>query len=63
MSIDVPVEHFNVAVAYYSPFHIPREEHLELFRCIYGWLKSGGYLLTMFNRFSQEAYTEDEPSV
>ena len=40
-------------------FHIPREEHRELFRRIYRWLKTGGYLLCTLTRFGEEGYTED----
>ena len=51
---------FNGAVAFYSVFHIPREEHPELFRRVYDWLQSGGYLLCTLTGFGEEAYTEDD---
>ena len=51
---------FNGAVAFYSVFHIPREEHPELFRRVYDWLQPGGYLLCTLTGFGEEAYTEDD---
>jgi len=59
MSVDFPPSSFDGAVAFYSVFHLPREEHPELFRRIYDWLKPGGYLLCTLTRSSEEAYTED----
>ena len=60
MSVEFPPSSFNGAVAFYSVFHLPREEHPELFRRIYDWLQPGGYLLCTLTRFSEEAYTEDD---
>ncbi|MCZ6615553.1 MAG: methyltransferase domain-containing protein, partial [Chloroflexi bacterium] len=60
MSVEFPASSFNGAVAFYSVFHLPREEHPELFRRIYDWLKPGGYLLCTLSRLSEEAYTEDD---
>ena len=60
MSVEFPPSSFNGAVAFYSVFHLPREEHQELFRRIYDWLLPGGYLLCTLTRFSEEAYTEDD---
>lgn len=33
---------FDVIVASWSLMHIPRKEHLNMFKKIYGWLKGGG---------------------
>ena len=60
MSVEFPPSSFNGTVAFYSIFHLPREEHTELFRRIYDWLKPGGYLLWTLTRFRAEAYTEDD---
>ena len=60
MSVEFPLSSFDGAVAFYSIFHLPREEHPELFRRIYDWLQIGGYLLCTLNRFRDEAYTEDD---
>ena len=60
MSVDFPPSSFNGAVAFYSVFHLPREEQPALFRRIYDWLQPGGYLLCTLTRLSEEAYTEDD---
>ena len=60
MSVEFSPSSFNGAVAFYSVFHIPREEHPELFRRIYDWLKPGGYLLCTLARSREAAYTEDD---
>lgn len=39
MLVEFPPSSFNGAVAFYSIFHLPREEHAELFRRIYRRLK------------------------
>ena len=60
MAVDFPSSSFNGVVAFYSVFHLPREEHPELFRRIYDWLQPGGYLLCTLARSSEAAYTEDD---
>ena len=60
MSVEFPPYYFDAAVAYYSIFHLPREEHPELIRRIYTWLKPGGYLLATLTWFSEAPYTEDD---
>ena len=60
MSVDFPPSSFNGAVAFYSVFHLPREEQPALVRRIYDWLQRGGYLLCTLTRLSEEAYTEDD---
>jgi ubiquinone/menaquinone biosynthesis C-methylase UbiE len=60
MSVEFPPASFNAAVAIYSIFHLPREEHPELFRRIYCWLQPGGYLLCTLSRSNEGAYTEDD---
>jgi SAM-dependent methyltransferase len=60
MTVDFPTSSFNAVVAFYSVFHIPREEHPDLFRRIYAWLEPGGYLLCTLSRSSEEGYTEDD---
>ncbi len=60
MSAEFPPSSFNGAVAFYSVFHLPRQEHPELFRRIYDWLKPGGYLLCTLTGSSEAAYTEDD---
>lgn len=59
MSVEFPPSYFDAAVAFYSIFHLPREEHPELLRRIYGWLKPGGYLLATLSYLNEAPYTED----
>lgn len=60
MSVTFPPSSFDAVVAFYTIFHLPREEHPELLRRIYGWLKPGGYLLATVTPFAEAAYTEDD---
>ena len=59
MAVEFSPSSFDAAVAFYSIFHLPREEHRKLFRRIYSWLKPGGHLLCSLTRSSEEPYTED----
>ena len=43
--MDFSENSFDVAVSFYAIFHIPRQEHLDLFKNIYRLLKPGGYFL------------------
>ena len=45
MSVEFDEESFDAVVAFYSIFHLPREEHRGLFERIYRWLRPGGYFL------------------
>jgi cyclopropane fatty-acyl-phospholipid synthase-like methyltransferase len=60
MSFNFPLADFDAIVAFYSIFHLPREEQLELFRRIYKWLKPNGYLLATVSSFAETPYTEDD---
>lgn len=60
LSVDFPPASFDAATAFYSIFHLPREEHPELLRRIRGWLMPGGYLLATLSARSEDAYTEDD---
>lgn len=46
-ALDVPDCQFMAVTAYYSIIHLPREGQPELFRKIAGWLRPGGYLVTV----------------
>ena len=59
-SIEFADSTFDAVVAFYSIFHIPREEQSRLFRRIRGWLKPGGYLMCTLSRGSETGYTEDD---
>ena len=60
MALEFPPALFDAVVAFYSIFHLPREEHAELLRRIYTWLKPGGYLLATVTQEAEAAYTEDD---
>ncbi|MBN2075196.1 MAG: class I SAM-dependent methyltransferase [Dehalococcoidales bacterium] len=60
MSVELPPSHFHAVVSYYTVFHIPREEHPELFRKIHRWLMPGGYLLASVALDNEADYTEDD---
>lgn len=60
MALEFPPAMFDAVVAFYSLFHLPREEHPELLRRIHTWLKPGGYLLATVTQVAEEAYTEDD---
>ena len=59
MSVSLPPLSFDAAVSFYSVFHLPREEHSELFKKVHQWLKPGGYLLCTLAWSNEEAYLED----
>ena len=60
MALDLPAASFEAIVSFYAIFHIPREEHAELFRRIYRWLKPGGYLLVTLSFDDEPVYTEND---
>ncbi len=52
---------FDAIVSYYAIFHIPRQEHRELFRRFARWLRPGGLLLfTVAPKDDGPGYTEDD---
>ena len=59
-SVEFPDSSFDAVVAFYSIFHLPREEHPDLFGRVHRWLKPGGYLMCTLTRYSEAAYTEDD---
>jgi cyclopropane fatty-acyl-phospholipid synthase-like methyltransferase len=60
MTMVFPESSFDAVVSFYAIFHIPKEEHEELFRRIYQWLKPKGYLLTSVSIENEDPYTEDD---
>ena len=60
MSVDFPPAHFDAVVAFYSIFHLPREEHETLFRRIHRWLRPGGFIMATVGLWNESGYTEDE---
>ena len=45
MTLSFPPNSFDAIVAFYSLFHLPREEQSEMIERITGWLKVGGWFL------------------
>lgn len=60
MACAFPPASFDAVVAFYTLFHLPREEHNELFRRIHHWLKPGGSLLATVAAVAEAGYTEDD---
>ena len=60
MTVDFSDASFDAVVSFYTIFHIPREEHEELFRRIRRWLKPGGYVLASVAAQEEDPYTEDD---
>jgi len=60
MDVQFPSNHFDAVVSFYAIFHLPREEHPELFHRIHRWLKAGGYFLATVFDTREAPYTEDD---
>ena len=61
MEMEFPAASFDAIVSYYSVFHIPRQEHRELFRRFARWLRPDGLLLfTVARKDDGPGYTEDD---
>ncbi|MCY3819109.1 MAG: class I SAM-dependent methyltransferase [Gammaproteobacteria bacterium] len=58
-SVEFDDSTFDAAVAFFSLFHIPREDQPRLFHRIRDWLKPGGYLMCTLSLVSETGYTED----
>ncbi|KAJ7052328.1 S-adenosyl-L-methionine-dependent methyltransferase [Mycena amicta] len=48
LGLDFPAGSFDAVLAFYSIFHLPKEEQEEMIEKIYGWLKPGGWFLCNF---------------
>ena len=59
-SLEFPDASFDAVVAFYSIFHIPREDQATLFRRVHDWLKPAGYLMCTLSHTAETAYTEDD---
>jgi SAM-dependent methyltransferase len=60
MTADFPTTNFDAIVSFYALFHIPRQEHEDLFRHFADWLKPGGVLLvTLARKDDGPGYTEN----
>jgi cyclopropane fatty-acyl-phospholipid synthase-like methyltransferase len=59
MATELPREHFGAVTAFYTIFHLPREQHPALLRRIHTWLVPGGFLLATLSFTDEPAYTDD----
>ena len=59
-SVEFDDSTFDAVVAFFSLFHIPREDHPCLFSRIRDWLKPGGHLMCTLSLDSEAGYTEDD---
>ncbi len=58
---EFPEGSFDAIVSYYSIFHIPRQEHSDLFRRFAQWIRPGGLvLITVARNDDGPGYTEDD---
>lgn len=60
LQVELPPARFAAAVSFYAVFHLPREQHPDLFRRVHAWLKPGGYLLATLSLEAEEAYLEPD---
>jgi hypothetical protein len=44
-SLDLPEASLDLATAFYSIIHVPKEEHSSVLRRVTSWLQPGGFLL------------------
>ncbi len=59
-TVELGLREFDAVVAFYAIFHLPREQHFDLFRRIRGWLRTGGFLLATVSALSEPPYTEED---
>ena len=59
MSVEFAPSTFDAVTAFYSIFHLPREEHPALLCHIHDWLKPGGYLLCLLPHYDEETYLDE----
>ena len=60
MNVGFAPSSFDAVVAFYSIFHVPREEQAVLFSNIRRWLKPTGLLLCTLNIQDEPPYTEND---
>ncbi len=51
---------FDAVVSFYAIFHIPRDEHRELYERINYWLKDAGYMLATVAGGEMEEYRDED---
>lgn len=50
---------FDAVVSFYAVFHIPKEEHGQLFQDMRRWLRDGGHLLVTISPEELDEYRDD----
>jgi SAM-dependent methyltransferase len=60
LDVELESDSFDAAVAMFVLFHLPREEHADVFRRVWTWLRPGGYFLATLTEHSESPYTEDD---
>lgn len=60
LSAEFEENSFDAAVCMYVLFHLPQEEHSDVFSRVWSWLRPGGYFLVTLTEFAEAAYTEDD---
>jgi SAM-dependent methyltransferase len=60
MEVQLESSSFDAVVLVFVLFHLPREEHEEVFRRVWSWLRPGGYFLATLTEQAEAAYTEDD---
>ena len=55
-----PEDSFDAVVAIFVLFHLPREEHPELLRSIWTWLRPGGYFLATLTESGEPPRIEED---
>jgi cyclopropane fatty-acyl-phospholipid synthase-like methyltransferase len=60
MCQEFPPSHFDAITSFYTIFHLPKEEHAELFARVHRWLRPGGYFMCTLGVHDEAPYTEDD---
>jgi cyclopropane fatty-acyl-phospholipid synthase-like methyltransferase len=60
MDVHFDAGSFDAAVVMFVLFHLPREEHSEVFKRVHSWLRRGGYFLATLSEHPEGPYTEDD---
>lgn len=59
LQLDIQAATFDAVVAFYSIFHLPKEEQGLLVEKVTGWLKEGGWFLFNLNTSEGETLRDD----
>lgn len=56
----LPEASFDGVAAFYSIIHVPRDQHAELFRSIFSWLRADGLFVATLNSSDAETHLEED---